>query len=374
MSAPLPNYTEVSIPTVDDDENTWGGINNGAHQLWDRAVGGRHTVVATGGTVTLSATEAQNGHIQFTGALVSDLRIVFPTGRFRSYRVRNSTTGNFAVTLTTDVAASEEVSVPPFSSMMAALNGNNVHALGPPVERGGGFRNFFRQAGKSYDGPGVFFQDLVAGFARRAAGVIGVNLLDSNGGDQIRFQGANTAAAPLIGMAPDGSSSFDTGFIPATDGGVRSMQLVTNGAVRGRIREGVVLGSAANGDQGVGALNASSGVFVNGIRLLVPVELTPIDVPATVASANHNLGAKPRYVAAVLRCVIADRGYAPNDDVQITEMGSSSSVVHAAIWYNQTQVGLSTPSGQQFAMAHKTTGTIGGITTSRWRLVFTVAR
>ena len=373
MSAPLPNYTEVSIPTVDDDETTWGGINNGTHQLWDRVLGGRYALTTTGGTTTLSATESQNGTILVTGALTSNAVLVLPVATRRGYRVRNYTTGDFTVTVRT-TASSDEVMVPQSTNMLITTADERVQGMAHPVGTTGGFPNQTRQAGKSYVGPGMVFMDLVAGFARRAAGVIGVNLLDSNGGDQIRFQGANTPAAPLIGMAPDGEGSFDTGFIPVTDSGVRSMQLVTSGVVRGHIREGVVLGAAAGGDQGVGTINTSGYLFTNGTRLMVPVELTPVDVPAVAVAADHSLGAKPRYVAAVLRCIIADRGYEPNDDVQITEMGSGTTTVHAAIWYNATQVGLSILAGKGFAIAHKTAGTVSGITASRWRVVFTVAR
>lgn len=370
MSTPLTNYAEVSIPTVDDDEDTWGGINNGVHQLWDRVLGGVTSISTVGGIVELTTTQAQSGYIIVSGALDLDAQIVIPAGSYRLYRVRNFTTGNSAVTFRTN-GGGDEVTVPQTSNMMLMVLNNSVQALSPPVNFNGGFRSEIKHPGKSYTGPGMFFMDMVAGFARRAAGVIGITLDDAQAGDQIRLHGTNSAAQPLIGMAPTGDGPWDSGFIAALDGGVRSMQVVTNGGVRGRFRQGFVLGSPTGGDQGVGAVNVTVGYFVNGVRVPVPVELPPVEIASAIA-INHNLGDKPRYVDMWLRCQIAELGWAAGDDVRLEAWQTGSDADNGLnIWRNGTQVGAAIKS---LKMMSKTGGGPNEFTASRWRVVFAVAR
>lgn len=371
MSTPLTNYSETSTPTVDSDENTWGGINNGVHQVWDRALGGRHTVSTTGGTTVLTSEEAQNGHIQVTGTLTSDAVIQLPTGRYRLYRVRNSTEGDYVVTYTTGVVDAETVSMPPYTSMVIALNGNNVHALGPPVERGGGFRNFFRQAGKSYDGPGIFFQDLIAGFARRTSGVIGVNLLESAAGDQIRMNGANSQSAPLVGMAPSGAGPWNTGIYTFLDAGIRALGFTTNGVSRGYFKNGLVVGAPTGADKGSGTINTASGVFVNGVQSAVMVESDANEISGEQVTFSHSLGARPKFIGWKLRCSTAEHGYASGDDTLSSWQTSADANEGATVWANATTIGLSIINIDRMRVVPRAGGSnAAAITPASWRVVF----
>jgi hypothetical protein len=57
--------------------------------------------VAGGSTVNLSATEASNGQIEFTGALTADISVTIPNGVTGKYSILNNTTGAFLLTFKT---------------------------------------------------------------------------------------------------------------------------------------------------------------------------------------------------------------------------------------------------------------------------------
>lgn len=365
MSAPLTNYTEVSLPTVDDDENIWGGINNGAHQLWDRALGAITAITTTGGTTTLSAEQAQSGYIQVSGALVSNATIAFPVGTRRNYRVRNFTSGSFTLTFRT-AALGDEVTVPQFGNMMLMTASDHVQALSHPVNFNGGFRSEITHPGKAYVGPGMFFMDRIAGFARRAAGVLGITLTDAAAGDQIRLNGANTAAQPLIGIAPTGAGPWTSGFSVSETGAVR---MIYTGVERARVQAGLQVGSPTGGDQGAGTLNVASGVFVNGVRTALFVESDPQPITNAISVA-HALGTRPKSIGWKLRCATIEHGYAVDDDTATVFQTDADNDQGATVWASATTIGLAIARQGLRVVPKAGGGNPAGITIASWRVVF----
>jgi hypothetical protein len=61
--------------------------------------------VAGGATVTLTAVEAGNGIIEFTGVLTANIAVVVPTSPTRLWIFKNSTTGAYTVTVKTAAGA-----------------------------------------------------------------------------------------------------------------------------------------------------------------------------------------------------------------------------------------------------------------------------
>jgi len=372
MSAPLTNYAEVSIPTVDDDEDTWGGINNGAHAAWDRALGGRLAITTTGGTTILTAEQGQNGLIVVFGELTSNAVIRVPAGRNRQYRIYNATTGDFTLTILT-VGGTQGIVVPRECYQIVAANNVIVVSVAPATSWSGGFRNSTRHL-NGYDGPGLFFEsDPSLGLARRGEGVLGVGLLASAAGDQVRFNGANTNAAPLIGMAPSGAGPWTAGLRTFIDGSTRALAFITEATQRGYFRNGFVVGLPTGFDKGAGTINAQNGVFVNDVRALAPVALPDVEIPSATVAIDHGLSARPRYLDAVLVCLTPQYGYAVNDEAQIRELASTSTPVSLTTWRNATQVGLAKPSGAPLRVNDRSTGAVSAITPANWRLRFYVA-
>jgi len=83
--------------------------------------------VGGGSTTTLTAVEAGNGILVFTGALTANKSVVVPTNT-KSWIVLNSTTGNFALTLKT--SAGTGVVLPRDESVFAYCDGTNVLLAG----------------------------------------------------------------------------------------------------------------------------------------------------------------------------------------------------------------------------------------------------
>ena len=92
---------------VSEQDATKVATYNGALQILDSAVAGRLSISTTGGTTTLTGTnaapQAQNMFFDVSGALASDAIIEMPvsatTGRSRAFYVRNGTTGNKLLTV-----------------------------------------------------------------------------------------------------------------------------------------------------------------------------------------------------------------------------------------------------------------------------------
>jgi hypothetical protein len=81
--------------------------------------------VAGGSTVTLSAVQAANGTLIFTGILTASIAVVVPTSAAK-WIVRNNTTGNFSLTVKT--LAGTGVAVTQTLSQLLVCDGTNVNA------------------------------------------------------------------------------------------------------------------------------------------------------------------------------------------------------------------------------------------------------
>lgn len=369
MSSALTNYAEQSIPTVDDDEDVWGAILNGAHAVWDRALGGIVSKSTTGGTTTLTATEGQNAAISVTGALLSAAIIEVPASRYRRYWVYNGTTGDYSVTIRTAGGATGVI-VPRGAYQQVASSSTIVVALGPPISADGGFPETLRNTTGAFDGPGLFFgSDRGLGLARRGDGVMGVSLAQAAGRDQVRFQSANTTSAPLLAlMPPTGSFDWTTGLRPAVDSGILTLGFITDAALRAYVRYGLVVGLPTGFDKGIGTLNAV-GLYENGTRATVYWKSDPQSLVTGVTTVAHPLGAQPKTFGFVLQCVVAEYGYSAGNEVSEVQWNTGSGQAGAInLWADTTTLGLVFDS---IYIRQKTGGgSLSAITLANWRVRF----
>lgn len=369
MSSPLTNYAEQSIPTVDDDENIWGAILNGAHAVWDRALGGVVSKSTTGGTTTLSASEGQSAGIVITGALTSAAIIEVPASRYRRYWVYNNTTGDYAVTVRT-AGGSTGVTVPRTAYQMLASSSTTVVALGPPTSAGGGFPETLRNTSAGYDGPGLYFgSDRALGFARRGAGIMGVGLETSAGRDQIRFQGANTVGAPLLAlMPPSGTFDWTTGLRPSVDDGILTLGFITAATLRAYVRNGLVVGLPTGFDKGQGTINAV-GLYENGTRATVLWKSDPVSMTEGVTTTAHPLGAQPKTFGFVLQCAVSEYGYSVGNETTAMQWNTGSGQAgDYCLWADTTTLGLVF---NDIYIRQKTGGgNLRAITLANWRIRF----
>ena len=83
-------------------------------------------LVVTGGTVTLTATQASNLIQEYSGTLTSNSIIVLPP-TVQLYSVNNQTTGSYSLTFKTTSIGASTVSVPQGGTLLLICDGTNVY-------------------------------------------------------------------------------------------------------------------------------------------------------------------------------------------------------------------------------------------------------
>lgn len=117
---------------VGENANTWGSIlNTNVIELIDEAIGGYVVVSVSSAPVTLSSNngatdQARQASLEFAGTLTADVTITIPQEE-KTYFLRNSTTGSFAVTMKT--AAGTAVTVPQSSNVFVACDGTEIYKI-----------------------------------------------------------------------------------------------------------------------------------------------------------------------------------------------------------------------------------------------------
>jgi len=80
----------------------------------------------TGGTLTLSSTQASNTIQTYSGVLTSNQTVIVPS-TVQLYTVTNNTTGSFTMTFKTAVSGGTSISIPQSSSLVVICDGTNVY-------------------------------------------------------------------------------------------------------------------------------------------------------------------------------------------------------------------------------------------------------
>lgn len=80
----------------------------------------------TGGTVTLTASEAASIIQEYTGTLTSNCTVILPP-TVQLYSFRNDTTGSFSLTFSTGIGGALTVSLPQNQTILAICDGTNVY-------------------------------------------------------------------------------------------------------------------------------------------------------------------------------------------------------------------------------------------------------
>jgi hypothetical protein len=82
--------------------------------------------VVTGGTVTLTATEASNIIQEYTGVLTSNCTVVLPP-TVQLYSLQNKTTGSYTLTFTTGASGATDIVLDQNQTVIAICDGTNVY-------------------------------------------------------------------------------------------------------------------------------------------------------------------------------------------------------------------------------------------------------
>ena len=132
MSTTSPNK-QYTVPTVGGDNYNWGTELNVTLGLLDQNLGGSLSVsVAGGANVALTAAQAANLRLTFTGALTASIDVSLPANLGGLWQVTNATTGAYSLTLLTAAAGSTGVAIPQGQSRIVFSDGTNV-VLGQPA-------------------------------------------------------------------------------------------------------------------------------------------------------------------------------------------------------------------------------------------------
>lgn len=128
----LPGYAKIASPTFTGNPSApTPALGDNDTSLPTTAfvqatVGGRLVKsVAGGSNVTLTAVEAGNGILEFTGALTANIAVIVPTSPTRAWIIKNATSG--AYTLTVKTAAGTGVVCSQGYTAQAWTDGTNVY-------------------------------------------------------------------------------------------------------------------------------------------------------------------------------------------------------------------------------------------------------
>ena len=80
----------------------------------------------TGGTVTLTSTEAASIIQEYQGTLTSNCTVVLPP-TVQLYSLRNATTGSFSLTFTTGVVGGQNLTLAQNQTIIAICDGTNIY-------------------------------------------------------------------------------------------------------------------------------------------------------------------------------------------------------------------------------------------------------
>lgn len=355
-------FPEVNQPGNLDqaEKDIWGPILLGGLETFSRSLAGQASVSLGSSSQVLSTTENQTMCIVCTGTLTANRSLSLVTGRKRRFLIRNTTSGNFTVSVQNQGGSGTAVVVPQGCAQWVYHDGSNVYAAGPPVHQAGGAPDSIRIGTVPFAGPGMFFgSDPAVGFSKRGTGIMGVGLNEAALGDMIRFNPANTAAAPLIGLGTGTQSDgFDSGLYMATQ---TQAGLTTNGTSELLFGGGLVAGaSVAGGARGPGTVNASN-FFVNGQPTLARSALfTDLSANANAAAqAGHGLGSPPISIQGTLRCVAGNKGYTTGMRVSLSGLyGVAVGYTNTTLIYQVAATGIEIP--------NFSTGTVEAISNGAW--------
>jgi hypothetical protein len=108
--------------------NNWGSNTNANLTIVENAIKGSSSIVTTGGTTSLTQTQAGTALLLVTGALTSNATLSLPSGVTNIIGVANRTTGAF--TLTVNVTGGSGVAVAQNTTQLIFSDGTNAGRMG----------------------------------------------------------------------------------------------------------------------------------------------------------------------------------------------------------------------------------------------------
>jgi hypothetical protein len=130
----------------------------------------------TGGTLTLSSTQASNTIQSYSGTLTSAQTIVVPS-TVQLYTITNNTSGSYTFTVKTSVSGGASINVPQGSSLVLVCDGTNVYNAASGT--GNSFTTLSVGNG-SVSNPSIAFSaEATTGIYRPTTGQFGISVLNT---------------------------------------------------------------------------------------------------------------------------------------------------------------------------------------------------
>lgn len=128
----MPDTTSASLQLVDQttggNENTWGDIADLNFAKVEQAIAMTSIIAVSGGSVTPDSDTIRKALLIFTGTLASNQTVIVANAQ-KLWTVKNTTTGNFTLTIKT--AAGASVIVPRGPSTLIYCDGADVNVIRP---------------------------------------------------------------------------------------------------------------------------------------------------------------------------------------------------------------------------------------------------
>lgn len=133
----MANTTSTLLQIVNLEEgandNTWGQIADTNWLYLENAIANAGAISSTGGTTTLTATEARDGIIVFSGTLISDHTVVVPSTS-KWWIVRNThVVGAYALKVKTSAGSAVSIPATPVTTLVYC-DGSAIHLVGSTNE------------------------------------------------------------------------------------------------------------------------------------------------------------------------------------------------------------------------------------------------
>ena len=128
MTSTFSTNKTLELPGNGDYVNTWNVPVNGDMSIIDAALGGTTSLNATSGNATLSVAQYRPLILNITGAITADVTYTIPSGVGGQWVVRNATTGNHNIIISS-AGAGVSATVSPLLVATVACDGTNCYVV-----------------------------------------------------------------------------------------------------------------------------------------------------------------------------------------------------------------------------------------------------
>jgi hypothetical protein len=141
MASTFTTNKTLELPGNGDYVNTWNIPVNGDMSIIDQALGGRTSLNAGAGSVTLSVSQYRSLILTVSGTMTANVTYTLPASVGGQWIVSNATTGFFDLTFASATGGGSTVTVAQGTVVLIACDGTNFTLVSSSITPTGGSTN-----------------------------------------------------------------------------------------------------------------------------------------------------------------------------------------------------------------------------------------